>query len=418
MRSADVVIVGAGPAGLAAAIELRKESVDVVVLDREAEAGGIPRDCVHQGFGLRDLHRAMTGPAYARRYTRVAEAMGAQVFTDATVTGWSLDGSLEVTSPRGRETITAEAVVLATGCRERPRAARLVPGARPQGVMTTGTLQRMVYGLHERPGRLAIVVGAEHVSYSAVLTLHHAGAQVVALVTEHPHHQTFAAFDLLARLRFRFPVWTQCAVSEIKGSKRIESVELTDLASGATRSVSCDTIVFTGDWIPDHELAALGGIQLDEGTRGPAVDAGGRTSRIGVFAAGNVLHAAETADVAALGGRATARSVVRFLDDRWWPAPRTPVVPMPPLSWIAPNVVTSHAGGHEGDFRLRASTFLRRPLIRIEQDGRELWSHRPKRLVPGRSLRVPNGWIRSVDPTGGSVAVSGLPAGEVDLPSA
>lgn len=412
MRPATVAIVGAGPAGLAAAVELRRASVDVVVLDREPEAGGVPRFCAHQGFGLRDLHRPMTGPAYARRYAHLAGSSGVQIFTGSTVTGWSDDGSLEVTSPRGRESIAADAIVLATGCRERPRAARLVPGSRPQGVMTTGMLQQMVYRFEERPGRRALVVGAEHVSYSALLTLHHAGTKVMGLVTEHSRHQTFASFDLMARLRFRVPVWTQTVVGAIRGSERVESVELKDLDSGVTRSVACDTIVFTGDWIPDHELAALAGIELDPGTRGPAVDLALRTSKIGVFAAGNVLHGAETADIAALGGRAAARSVVRFLEDPSWSAPRTPVVVMPPLAWIVPNVVSPESGRPEGSFRLRAGAFLRRPIIRIEQDGRELWSRRPQRLVPGRSFRLPSGWTRSVDPVGGSVTVWGLPSAD------
>ena len=412
MRPTTVAIVGAGPAGLAAALELRRTSVDVVVLDREAEAGGIPRHCAHQGFGMRDLHRAMTGPAYARRYADLAGSSGVQLFTGSTVTGWSDRGDLQITSPTGRETIEAQAVVLATGCRERPRAARLVPGSRPAGVMTTGMLQQLVYRFGERPGRRALVVGAEHVSYSTVLTLHHAGTEVVGLVTEHPRHQTFRSFDLLARLRFRFPVWTQTAVGSINGSERVERVELTDLGTGATRSVACDTVVFTADWIPDHELAVLAGIGLDPGTRGPGVDLDGRTSRVGVFAAGNVLHGAETADVAALGGRAAARSVFRFLEDRSWPGPRTPIVVMPPLTWIVPNVVTSVAGEPQGDFRLRAGVFMRRPTIRIEQDGRELWSRRAQRLVPGRSLRVPSAWMRAVDPAGGRVTVWGLPSSE------
>ena len=410
MRAVSVAIVGAGPAGLAAAVDLRRASIDVVVLDREAEAGGIPRHCAHQGFGVRDLHRTMSGPAYARRYADIAAASGVEIMTEAMVSGWSEDGALELTSPRGRETVAAEAVVLATGCRERPRSARLVPGSRPPGILTTGALQQLVYRFGKRPGRRALVVGAEHVGYSAVLTLHHAGTEVVGLVTEHPRHQTFASFDLAARLRFRFPVWTETAVGSISGSDRVEHVELTNLKTEASRSVACDTIVFTGDWIPDHELAVLAGIELDPGTRGPAVDLDQRTSRTGVFATGNVLHGAETADVAAIEGRAAARSVLRFLGDRSWPAPRAPIVVETPLAWIAPNVVTPQADRPDTGFRLRAEAFLPRPLIRIEQDERELWSRRSRRLVPGRSLRLPSGWIRSVDPEGGPVAVRALPS--------
>ena len=157
-----VVIVGGGPAGLAAALELRRlDTHDVVVIEREGAAGGIPRHARHQGFGLRDLRRAMSGPAYARRYTRLAAEAGVEIRTETMVTGWSPDGPLELTGPGGRELLTPDALILASGCRERPRSARLVPGSRPEGVMTTGTLQQLVY-LRKRPvGARALVVGAE-----------------------------------------------------------------------------------------------------------------------------------------------------------------------------------------------------------------------------------------------------------------
>ena len=241
--------------------------------------------------------------------------------------------------------MAAPAVLLATGCRERPRSARLVPGSRPAGVMTTGMLQQLVYLTAARAGRRALVVGAEHVSFSALLTLAHGGARAVGMVTELPRHQSLGAFRVGAALRYRVPLWTRTAVTAIRGRPRVEVVELTDLDTGAVRTVECDTIVFTADWIPDHELAVLAGIELDPGTRGPAVDAGLRTSRPGVFAAGNVIHGAETADVAALSGRHAASAVAGYLATPGeWPGARAPIRCRPPLGWIAPNVVTRVAG--------------------------------------------------------------------------
>jgi thioredoxin reductase len=401
----SVAIVGAGPAGLAAARELGRLGVrDVVVIERERDPGGIPRHAAHQGFGLRDLHRPLAGPAYARRLSELASAAGAELLTETMVTGWSPHGPLELTSPRGRERLEADAVILASGCRERPRSARLVPGSRPAGVLTTGTLQQLVYLKGERLGGRALVVGAEHVSFSALLTLTHGGARPIGMTTELARHQSLAAFRAGAAVRFRTPLWTRTRVSAIRGRRQVEEVELTDLDGGATRSVSCETVVFTADWISDNELAVMGGLELDRATLGPAVDESLRTSRPGVLAAGNLLHGAEQADVAALSGRHAAASAARFLQGAGWPERRVRIGCRAPLQWVSPNAL---AGGAppRGRFIVRSREFLTHPRIGVVQDGRPLWSGRLARLVPGRSGRLPDEWTARADPDGGPVTV-------------
>ena len=452
MPDGPVAVVGGGPAGLATAVELRRRGVrEVVVLEREPEAGGIPRHAKHAGFGLRDLRRPLSGPAYARRWVELARQAGVEVLEETMVTGWGAGlgadgpaesggrsaaaagagsgggafgegpGGLVLTSPRGRSTLDPAAIVLATGCRERPRSARLVPGSRPAGVMTTGMLQQLVYLRGLPAGRRALVVGAEHVSFSAILTLAHGGADTIALTTELRRHASVAAFSVGARVRYRVPVWTHTQVTAIHGRPRVEQVELTDLDTGRTRTVECDTVVFTADWIPDHELAVMAGLELDPATRGPAVDPALRSSRPGVFAAGNLLHGAEQADVAALSGRHAAAGVARYLEDGEWPRERVPIVCEPPLGWIAPNVVAGRApppgaavepreaGPRDAPprarFALRAHEFLRAPRVEIVQGDSVLWSGRLARLMPGRSTRVPHGWTARADPGGGEVRV-------------
>jgi thioredoxin reductase len=432
--NADVLIVGAGPAGLAAAIELRRLGVGrVIVADRELDAGGVPRHSAHTGYGLRDLHRVMTGPAYARHYAAAAEQAGAQVRTGTTVTALVPDqpgtGSQDagqqdpghqdagrqgpwhqavLTSAAGIETVTARAVLLATGCRERPRSARLVPGGRPPGIMTTGELQQRVYlGQQRLPGR-ALVVGAEHVSFSAMVTLEHAGAEVLALVTDQPRQQSYAAFALAAALRWRVPVWTSTAVRLIDGRGRLTAVELADLRTAATRLVECETIVFTGDWIPDHELARMAGLVIDPRTRGPAVDTGLQTSVSSVHAAGNLVHAAETADIAALGGRHAARQIAAALRDgtpRLSPGPAVPVIVAPPLAWISPSLIRAQGTPPpRGRFLLRSEIFARRAELQVRQDDRILATARA-RLIPGRPVHLGAGWLALVEPAAGPVQV-------------
>ncbi len=401
------VIVGGGPAGLAAAIELRRLGIEpVTVIEREREAGGIPRHSDHTGFGLRDLRTVLSGPRYAARYRELAAEAGVELVAETMVTDWEGERRLKLTGPDGRREIEPEAVVLATGCRERPRSARLVPGSRPAGVMTTSTLQQLVHLHGERVGDRAVIAGAEHVSFSAVATLAHAGASVAGRVTELPKHQSLAAFRAGAAVRYRAPVWSRTAISAIHGGERVEAVELTHLDSGRTRLVECDLVVFSADWIPDHELAVMAGCELDPGALGPLIDQALRTTRPGVFAAGNLLHPAETADICALDGRHVAPSVAAYLRGaREWPA-RVRVVAREPLAWVTPNLLLS--AGHDPPrdrFLLRSREFRRRARIRVRQDGRQIWRGRGGRLVPGRSAHIPAGWASAVDPGGGPVIV-------------
>ena len=401
------VVIGGGPSGLATAIGLRELGISpVTVIEREREAGGIPRHSDHTGFGWKDFRKVMTGPRYAARYRELAEAAGVEVLAETMVTEWEGERSLKLTGPRGRWEIEPPAIVLATGCRERPRSARLVHGSRPAGVMTTSTLQQLVHLRDQKVGKRAVIVGAEHVSFSAVATLSHGGASVAGLVTDLPRHQTLSAFRAGAAIRYRAPVWTRTKVSAIHGSDRVESVELTEIDSGRTWTVDCDLVVFTADWIPDHELAVMAGCELDRGSLGPLIDQALRTTRRGVFAAGNLLHPAETADVCALDGSHVARAVTAYLRGPGdWPAP-VRMTARRPLAWIAPNLLLSTGHPPRDRFLLRSTEFVRRARLGVRQGRRELWSGRIGRLVPGRSSYIPANWASQIDPNAGPVIVA------------
>ena len=401
------VIVGGGPSGLAAAIELRRLGISpVTVIEREREAGGIPRHSDHPGFGLRDLRTMLSGPRYARRYRELAEEATVEVLGETMVTEWEGDRLLKLTGPTGRWEIEPPTVVLATGCRERPRSARLVPGSRPAGVMTTSTLQQLVHLRGRKVGRRAVIVGAEHVSFSAVATLAHGGASVAGLVTDLPHHQSLRTFRVGAAVRYRAPVFTRTAVTAIRGAERVESVELTELDSGRTRTVDCDLVIFTADWIPDHELAVMAGCELDRGSLGPLVDPALRTTRPGVFAAGNLLHPAETADVCALDGRHVAAAVAAYVRGPGeWPQP-VRLTARAPVAWVVPNLVLATGRPPRDRFLLRSREFVRRARLEVRQGGRELWGGRVGRLIPGRSSYIPANWSAQVDPDGGPVVVA------------
>ncbi|MGW8375105.1 FAD-dependent oxidoreductase [Streptomyces sp. ODS28] len=411
IQTPDVLVVGAGPAGLTAAAELaaRHRAGHVLVVDREGAAGGIPRHSHHTGYGLRDLRRVLTGPAYARRLVRRAAEAGAEIRTRTMVTGWADDRTLEVTGPDGRYLIRPGATVLATGARERPRAARRVPGDRPQGVYTTGQLQNLVHVHRRAVGERAVVVGAEAVSWSAALTLREAGCTPALMVSGYARAESFGAFTAAGRTLLRVPVATRSRVSRIiGGGGRCEAVELEHLDTGRRATFACDTVVFTGDWIPDHELVRTGGIALDEGTLGPVTDTALRTSRPGVFAVGNLLHPVDTADVAALDGRHAAAHVLAHLrgTDRA-AAEGVRLVADPPFRWVAPQVLRPRDPAPARDrLLLWTDEYVRLPRVTVRQDGRLLTrTTLPWPAAPGRVFRVPARVLEEVAPGGGPVRV-------------
>ena len=399
----DVVIVGAGPAGLSAALALHRRGVEkVIVLERENQAGGVPRHTNHLGYGMRDLHRMMTGPKYAAELRRRVERAAIDIRTATTAVDWLDETTLQIADATGLWTLQSDAVLLATGVRERPRAARLVAGDRGAGVFTTGSLQQLTAQHHQRPGRRAVIVGAEHVSFSAVLTLRHAGCDVIAMITPLPQHQTYPALRIATASRHRVPIITGCDIAEIHGRPHVEAVTLTN-----GQRLDCDTVVFTGDWIPDHELARRGDIAIDTVHRGPLVDGALRTNRLGVFAAGNLVHPAETADICALDGRHVAASIVDWLTIGDWPEPLVRIVAHDPIAWISPAIVQPRANTPLDRFTLRVSHDSTAVTISVRQGDKVLWRGKPHgHLIANRSITIPSSWLAEVDGRGPDIVVA------------
>ncbi|MFF8808346.1 FAD-dependent oxidoreductase [Streptomyces omiyaensis] len=403
-RSVDVLVVGAGPAGLAAAARLAAAGAGrVEVLEREPEAGGAPLFCARPGFGADPRGRALDGPGYARRAVRAAVRAGAVVRTGVTVTGWAGPLTLETTAPTGLAAVGARAVVLATGARERSRPARLLPGSRAPGVLTTGELQRTVTLFGARPehiGRRAVVAGGDPVAGHAVRLLRRAGVAVAAVVCEGPRAAAGPA-DV--------PVLAGAVVTELAGRGRLDGVTVRD-RDGRTRTVRCDTLVLAGDWIPEHELVRAGGLPLAPGGRGPLVDAALRTGVPGVFAAGGLLRGGEPAARAAAEGRAVADAVLARLDGRDpGPARGLPVVAGGAVHRVHPGLL----GPEPAPLVLWAARPLVRPVLSVGQDGRILRRARlGTGLVPWRPLRLGPGWTPDPDPGGGPVVVRAEDGGD------
>jgi len=407
--NSTVLIVGAGPAGLTAAAELGKTLGDqVLVVDREATAGGIPRHSDHPGYGLRDRKRFMSGPAYARALVKEAEQAGVTILTRTQVTGFDESGRLEATSPTGRMIISPKALILATGARERPRMARRIPGDRPGGVLTTGQLQNMVHLHHEKLSGRAVIIGGELVSWSAVLTLKEAGAKPVALVTKYPKSESYRLFRGPGKLLFGTKVITNSFVTRIIGKGQVSAVEIENSATGQRETIETDWVVFTGDWVPDHELARMMGLDMDPATKSPKVDTGLRTSKPGTFAIGNLLHPVDTADVAALDGKHVANQVLAYLGGGTPPSDTVDLEVDSSARWVSPNIIRP---GDISPSRERllfwTDTYIARPTVEARQGGKVIGSVRTSwPAAPGRAFRAPSSILDKVDYGAGPVTLS------------
>lgn len=310
-QECDVAIVGSGPAGLALAAELKRQGVRrVVVLERESTAGGVPRHCGHYPFGLREYHRLLTGPDYARKNLEIATDLGADIYTDTTVCALHPQGRLSLSTPLGDAQIKAKRVVLCTGVRESSRAQRFIGGDRPLGVMTTGALQSMVYLHGLSPFRRPVILGTELVSFSAINTCRHLDIHPVAMIEENHCITTYPVVKPYPLLR-GVPLYLNATGLRILGGARVEAVAFTD-ATRTDRQIEADGVIVTGKFRPEATLLRSSHLEMDSGTAGPVIDQYGQCSDPSYYATGNLLRPAETSGQCWREGVAAAR---RIADD-------------------------------------------------------------------------------------------------------
>lgn len=390
MSGLDLAIVGAGPAGLAAAIEARRRGLSVVVIEREREAGGIPRHCAHPPFGVREFGRLMTGPAYAGRLAAAAHEVGAEIRTATTVVALEPGPRLTLSSDAGVEELAPRRVLLATGLRETTRAARLIGGTKPAGVINTGTLQGLVHLEGRRPFERPLIVGTELVAFSAILTCRHAGIRPLAMVEAAETVTARWPSALLPRL-LGIPVWRDCRLLAVEGARQVEAV-LLEGADGRTRRVATDGVILTGAFRPEATLVRTSHLVLDAATGGPEIDQFGRTCDPTVFAAGNVLRPVETAGWCFREGRRMAGFVAASLADALpAPEPSLRLVATAGYAWVLPQRIAP--GERTGELQLRvARSIAGRPLVATDPPVRGApFASRPERRLSMPLAALPVG---------------------------
>jgi len=375
MTMVDVVVVGGGPAGVAAAVALRRAGVaKVTLLDREPTLGGATRHCSHSPFGLREFGRVYVGAAYGRKLDRAAQEAGVTVLTGHSVVSLGTGGDLTIAHAGGTDTLTARRVVLATGAREMPRSAHLLPGDRPVGVLTTGALQAFVAFQGLMPFRRPVIVGSELVSMSAILTCLTHGARPVALLEPGDHALVRAPFAWFPRLA-GVPFLSGVRIVDIIGTTRVTAVRIAQ--GGHETTLECDGLLLTGRFTPEAALLWQGGHRVDRGTGGPAVDQDGRCANPLHFAAGNLLRPIETGGWAFREGRAIGAAVAHDLARDPSHAEPVTVTHDAPIKLVVPNLIRHGSAGTPGfdRFQLR---FARRAqgLLSLSLDGRKVWQQR------------------------------------------
>lgn len=304
MEHHNIVIIGGGPSGLALALELHELAIkDVVVLEREQEAGGIPRHCGHLGFGIDNKSRFLSGPKFATKLCELARDL--DVRTASTVLEFTMRGTMRLQSELGISEMSATRIILATGTRESSRAARLIGGNRVSGVLNTGTFQQLVYLKGKRPFSNPIIVGGEWVSFSNLLTCRHAKIKPVCMITEDSKLDAPAYFGLGAKLAFGVPIRRNTKLLAINGNKHVESiiVEVGD----RKQTIACDGVIISGKFRSENALYSSGFIEQENTT--PKITEFFRTSKPNIYAAGNVLGHLETAGACVLQGRKLAAMI-------------------------------------------------------------------------------------------------------------
>lgn len=299
MADFDVAIVGAGPAGIGAATALSRAGIKrIAVLERDDELGGIPQHIQHPTFGLLTFRRPMSGPNFIAKILHKCKNVDFK--TNTSVLSIAPNGLLEVTSPAGRQIISARHIILATGAREKPRHARLISGLRPQGITTTGALQKLVYGTKRVPFERPVIVGTELVSFSALWTLKSAGAKAVAMIEVNKRITTYRP-AILAAAMMRTPIELETQILDIEGRDTIKSV-LVRHANGHEKFIPCDGVIFSGNFVGETALTKQSHLQFGKTSQLPLIDQNWISSDPQISIIGNGVHPADMGDQCYLEG--------------------------------------------------------------------------------------------------------------------
>lgn len=392
MLNYEIVVIGGGPAGLAAAIEARKNGAkNILVIERDRELGGILQQCIHNGFGLHIFKEELTGPEYAEKFIQELVNIGIEYKLDTMV--------LEVTDNRritamntvdGMLYIQAKAVVLAMGCRERTRGAIRIPGTRPAGVLTAGTAQRFVNMEGYMVGKRVVILGSGDIGLIMARRLTLEGAEVLAVAELMPFSGGLTRNIVQCLEDFNIPLLLKHTVVDIEGRDRVEAVTIAQVdekfkpIEGTEKRFECDTLLLSVGLIPENELSKSVGIELDKVTGGPIVNESMETSVEGIFACGNVVHVHDLVDWVTEESKRAGRSAAKYIKGQL--SNKEKVIKVRGINgvrYVVPQQIRVENIADSIELMMRVDNIYHNIKLVVKADGEVIKEIKRKHVAPG-----------------------------------
>ncbi|WP_066507118.1 FAD-dependent oxidoreductase [Abyssisolibacter fermentans] len=404
----DIVVVGGGPAGLAAAIEARENGVkSILVIERDRELGGILQQCIHNGFGLHVFKEELTGPEYAQRFIEKLKEMNIEYKLDTMVLDISDDKVVSaINSVDGFVKINAKAVILAMGCRERTRGAINIPGYRPAGVYTAGMAQRFINMEGYMVGKKVVILGSGDIGLIMARRLTLEGAEVLAVAELMPFSGGLTRNIVQCLEDYNIPLMLSHTVVEVKGKDRVEGVVIAQvdenrkLIKGTEKEFVCDTLLLSVGLIPENEISKNAGIKLDRVTSGPVVNESMETSIEGVFASGNVVHVHDLVDFVTAESKRAGKNAAKYVKGELKACDKYITSSAGNgIGYIVPQIIREENLEDNLELFMRVRNVYKNVKMEVKADGKVIKEIKKKHLAPGEMeiVKIDSNLIKGKD---------------------
>ncbi len=396
---ADVVVVGAGAGGLAAAIEVKKAKLDVLIIERDRELGGITLQCIHNGFGLKEFGEELTGPEYVQRFINQIVDLKIPYLLDSMVIEITKEKVIyAVNNKDGLIEVKAKAVILAMGCREKPRGAINIPGFRPAGIYTAGQAQRFVNIEGYLPGNSYVILGSGDIGMIMARRLTWEGCKVKAVVEIQPYVSGLLRNQVQCLEDYEIPLITSYTVTKIHGKDRIKGVTISkvdrnfDRIIGSDKFIECDTLLLSVGLIPENELTLQAGAELSK-NGGPVVDENLETTIEGIFACGNVLQVHDLVDMVTAEAKRAGNNAIEFINSRYGKELKKKdiikCIPGDNVNYVKPDVINKVDISEKINFTFRVKYPDRRVQIQFKDENNNVIYKRKKiYVIPSEMIEL------------------------------